>query len=177
MDRPKSNLDFRLMSLTYILRDFRLPRVEILKEAGIRPGFHVLDYGCGPGSYVSAASNLVGDSGKVYALDIHPLAVRSVQRIASRKRFTNVGTILSDCQTGLPDGSIDVVFLYDSFHDLAEPEKVLQELYRVLKPNGTLSFSDHHMKETEILAKVTSGRLFHLRSRGNRTFGFSKVEH
>ena len=177
MDRPKSNLDFRLMSLTYILRDLRLPRLEILKEAGIRPGFRVLDYGCGPGSYVSAASNVVGKSGKVYAFDIHPLAVRSVQRMASRKRLTNVETILSDCQTGLPDDSVDVVLLYDVFHDLKEPERVLQGLYRVLKSKGTLSFSDHHMKEAEILARVTSGHLFCLENRGNRTFGFSKVEH
>lgn len=34
MDKPKSNLDFKLMSLTYKFRDLRLPRMDILKEVG-----------------------------------------------------------------------------------------------------------------------------------------------
>ncbi|MCK4241915.1 MAG: methyltransferase domain-containing protein, partial [Dehalococcoidia bacterium] len=61
------------MSLTYKFRDLRLPRMDILKEVGIEPGFHVLDYGCGPGSYTIPLAELVGESGKIYALDIHPL--------------------------------------------------------------------------------------------------------
>jgi ubiquinone/menaquinone biosynthesis C-methylase UbiE len=151
--------------------------MEILKEVGIKPGFRVLDFGCGPGSYVEAASRLVGQSGKVYALDIHPLAVQSVQRMVSRKGLANVETILSDSQSRLPDDSIDVVLLYDTYHGLGEPKKVLKELHRVLKLDGILSFSDHHMKKEEIMTKVTSGGLFCLRNRGKRTFGFSRVEH
>ncbi|MBW2092791.1 MAG: SAM-dependent methyltransferase, partial [Deltaproteobacteria bacterium] len=49
MDKPKSNIDFKLMSLTYKFRDFFAPRKNILAEAEIESGFHVLDYGCGPG--------------------------------------------------------------------------------------------------------------------------------
>jgi len=176
VEKPKSSLHFRLMSLTYIFRDLRLPRMEILKEVGIKPGFRVLDFGCGPGSYVEAASRLVGQSGKVYALDIHPLAVQSVQRMASRKGLANVETILSDCQSGLPDDSIDVVLLYDTYHGLGEPEKVLKELYRVLKLDGILSFSDHHLKEDEIAARVTAGDLFYLADKNQRTYSFSKVK-
>ena len=137
--KPKSNLDFSLMSLTYKFRDFCLPRMDILKEVGIEAGFHVLDYGCGPGSYVIPLAELVGESGKIYALDVHPLAIRAVQRIASRKRLTNVQTILSDCETGLPLDSVDVVLLYDILHDLDDPKGVLAELHRVLKPKGILS--------------------------------------
>jgi ubiquinone/menaquinone biosynthesis C-methylase UbiE len=109
-------------------------------------------------------------------LDIHPLAIRSVQRLISVKGLANAETILSDCQTGLPDESIDVAVLYDTYHSLSEPERVLKELHRVLKPDGVLSFSDHHMKENKIMAKVTSSSLFRLRNRGKRTFSFSKVE-
>ena len=57
--------------------------------------------------------------------------------------------ILSDCSTGLPDDSVDVVLLYDTFHGLARPADVLRELHRVLKTDGVLSFHDHHMKEQE----------------------------
>jgi len=176
MDKPRSNLSFRMMSLTFVFRDFSVPRMEILKEVGIKAGSRVLDFGCGPGGYVVPASTLVGESGKVYALDIHPLAIRSVQRLISVKGLANVETILSDCQTGLPDESVDVSLLYDTYHNLSEPEGVLKELHRVLKPDGLLSFSDHHMKAEKIMAKVTSGGLFRLRNRGKRTFGFSRVE-
>ena len=51
MDKPKGNLDFVLMSLTYRIRDCFSPRAGILSKIGIKPGFTVLAYGCGPGSY------------------------------------------------------------------------------------------------------------------------------
>ena len=175
MDKPKSNLDFRLMALSYKFRDFLLPRKKILEEVGIKLGFRVLDYGCGPGSYITPLAELVGKSGKIYALDIHPLAIKMVQNIASQKQLTNVETIHSDCKTGLPDNSVDVVFLYDTFHDLSDPDGVLEELHRVLKPDGILSLSDHHMKEDEIASRVTNKGLFKLSSRGKRTHSFLKV--
>jgi ubiquinone/menaquinone biosynthesis C-methylase UbiE len=156
LDKPKTNLDFRLMSLTYKFRDFFLPRMGILREVGINPGFTVLDYGCGPGSYIIPTVELLGKSGMIYALDIHPLAIKSIRGIVAKKRLTNVETIQSDCKTGLPDTSVDVALLYDVFHGLGDPNGVLAELHRVLKPNGILSFSDHHMKEDEIVSRVTT---------------------
>ena len=175
MDKPKSNLDFRLMSLQYKLRDFLLPRIEILKEVGIKPGFIVLDYGCGPGSYLIPLAELVSESGKIYALDIHPLAIKRVQRIASKGRLKNIETILSDCKTGLPDNGVDVVLLYDIFHGLSEPQIVLEELHRLLKPNGILSFNDHHMKDSEIRTEVTARGFFKLFRKGERVYNFIKV--
>jgi ubiquinone/menaquinone biosynthesis C-methylase UbiE len=176
MDKPASDLAFRFMSLGFRFRDFRLRRMEILKEVGIQAGFMVLDFGCGAGSYVAATSRLVGQSGKVYALDIHPLAVRNVANIVSKKGLTNVETVLSDCSTGLPDESIDAVLLYDTFHGLSQPAKVLRELHRVLRPEGILSFSDHHLKEAEIPARVAEGGLFKLEGKGRRTYRFSRVK-
>ena len=176
MDKPKSNFDFRLMSFGFKFRDFFLPRKNILEEVGIKSGFHILDYGCGSGSYTIVAAQLVGKSGKVYALDIHPIAIKRIQNIASKRKLTNVETILSDCATGLPDKSIDVALLYDILHELSEPDKVLEELHRVLKPNGILSFNDHHMKEeSEILSKITGKGLFRLSRKGKRVYNFVKV--
>jgi len=176
MDKPKSNLDFRLMSFFYKFRDFFHPRLNILKDVGIESGSHVLDFGCGPGGYITDISKLVGKSGKVYALDIHPLAVQMVQNIASKKQLTNVETICSDCKTGLPDNSIDMALLYDIFHNLNNPKAILEELHRVLKPNGILSFSDHHMKENEIVYKLTNKGLFSLSKKGEKTYSFLKRE-
>lgn len=175
MGKPMSNLDFRFMSFSFVFRDIFLPRKNILAEVGIKPGFSILDYGCGPGSYTIPAAQLVGESGKVYSLDIHPLAVQQVQKIARKKRLTNIETILSDCATALLDESIDVVLLYDTLHDLSEPDKVLAELHRVLKPNGTLSVNDHHLKEQEIITKITGKGFFRLLRKGKRVYNFQKV--
>jgi len=174
MDKPMSNFDFRFMSLGYKFRDFFLPRKNILEEVGIKPGFHVLDFGCGPGGYIVPLAELVGGSGKVYALDIHPLAIQKVQNIASKKQLTNVETILSDCQTALPDNTLDAVLLYDAFHHLSDPDEVLKELHRVLKPDGILSFGDHHMREKEIVAEAINDQLFRLLRKGQRTYTFLK---
>jgi len=164
------------MAFGYKFRDLRLPRKDILEEVGIIPGSHVLDYGCGPGSYIVALAELVGESGKIYALDIHPLAIQKVKDIASKKQLANVETILSDCQTGLPDNSLDVVLLYDIFHHFSDPNRIFKELHRVLKPDGVLSFSDHHLKEDEIVSGVTNSGLFSLSRKSQRTYSFLKKQ-
>jgi len=174
MDETMSISHFKLMSFCFKFRDLFLPRRNILKKAGIKPGFHVLDFGCGSGSYITAAAELMGDSGKIYALDIHPAAIHEVQNIVSKKKLTNVEIINSDCKTGLTDNSIDLVLLYDTFHVLNDPDGVLEELHRVLKINGILSFSDHHMKEKEILSKVTNIGLFKFLRKGKVTYSFIK---
>jgi ubiquinone/menaquinone biosynthesis C-methylase UbiE len=151
------------------------PRKNILKEVGLEKGFHVLDYGCGPGSYIVPLADLVGSPGEIYALDIHPLAIKMVEKRAAKKHLVNVMTIQSDCQTGLPDQSLDRVLLYDVFHDLDQPGIVLKELHRVLKPAGVLSFSDHHLKESDIISGITQTGLFILVRRGRKTFSFQKI--
>ena len=168
-----SDFHFKAMSFFFKLRDFLFPRKNILKEVKIEPRFCVLDYGCGPGSYSVVVAELVGTEGKVYALDIHPLAVKRVQKVASKKGLTNIETILSSCKTGLEDKSVDIVLLYDVLHELEEPDVVLKEINRVLKPEGILSFSDHHLEEKEIISKAKEGGLFKLINKGRKTYSFS----
>jgi ubiquinone/menaquinone biosynthesis C-methylase UbiE len=171
-----SDFGFRAMAFMFKLRDFFRPRENIVGEVGLREGFHVLDYGCGPGGYVKPVADLVGESGRIYALDISPVAIQMVKKTAAKNQLTNVETILSDSNTGLPDDSIDAVLLYDVFHDLTDQNKVLEELHRVLKPDGVLSFSDHHIKEDETVSKLTKRGLFTLLRKGKRTYSFAKKE-
>ena len=169
------NVGFKLMALTFRVRDFLRPRMNVLEEAGIAPGSSVLDYGCGPGGYIAPLAQLVGSSGEIYALDIHPLAIKKVRKTAARRAISNVKTIESDCQTGLPNEHVDVVLLYDTFHNLSRPDDVLREIHRVLKPKGILSFSDHHMNEKEILTRLTDKGLFKILTKGKNTYSFSKA--
>jgi len=164
------------MSLVFKFRDLFAPRINILKEAGIKPGFHILDYGCGPGGYIIPLAILVGATGKIYALDIHPLAIKMAQDIITRKKLTNVKTIRSDCKTGLQDNSLDIVLLYDILHDLKDTDTILEELHRVLKPNGILSVRDHHLKEHEIASRITKTELFNVLRKGDKTYNFIKAK-
>ncbi len=175
MDKPMSSIGFKLLSLMFKVRDIFRPRLDLLKEVGIESGFCILDYGCGPGSYIVPLAELTGPSGKIHTLDINPLAIKEVKKIVARKGINNIETIESDCNTGLSDNHVNVVLLYDTFHDLSQPDDVLRELHRVLKTGGTLSFSDHHMNEKDIIESVTNTGMFKLSKKGKRTYSFSRV--
>jgi ubiquinone/menaquinone biosynthesis C-methylase UbiE len=172
----ESDFHFRLMALTYAWRDLLHPRSEVLKEVGIRAGSHVLDFGCGPGSYIFPVANLVGPTGKIYALDVRPLAVKMVEKRAARRHLANVFHIQSDGHTGLPDRSLDVILLYDVFHEIEHPDAVLRELNRILKSDGVLSLSDHHLHEEEIVSGLTRGGFFRLARKGRRTYSFQRID-
>ena len=175
MKGAQSGIDFIFMSWAHKVRDFLFPRSGVLQEVGIEPGFRVLDYGCGPGGYIVPLAALVGGSGEIYALDIQPLALEMVKKIAAEAGLSNVKTIRSACATGLPGGSFDVVLLYDILHHLRNWDEVLRELHRVLRGQGILSVSDHHMKEQAIILKLQAGGLFTLASKGRKTYSFRKA--
>lgn len=160
------------MALSYKVRDFFAPRKNVLKEAALKEGSSVLDFGCGPGSYLRPLAKIVGPSGKIYALDVHPLAIQMVEQLAARKRLPNITTILSDCQTALPDQHLDAILLYDVLHEFERPGEVLRELHRVLKPAGVLSVSDHHLQEDQVLSRLTQGGLFRVVKKGKKTYSF-----
>lgn len=157
------------------IRNVFMPPKQMLAEVEIEAGQHVLDFGCGPGTFSIMAADRVGLSGVVYALDIHPLAVKMTAEKAHRKNLANVKTILSDCITALADHCIDRIIFFDVCHELDDRDAVLKELYRVLKSEGILYFSDHHMKEFHIISVLTDKGLFKLVKKGRRVFSFQKV--
>ena len=175
MEKLESDLNYESMCFFYKIRDFFNPPLNMLKEANINPGYNILDFGCGPGSYSVAAFKMIGEKGKIYALDIHPLAIKKVKYKAIKRGLSNIKTIKSDCRTGLPDGSMDVILLYDVYHDLYNKSQVLEELHRVLKPEGILSFSDHHMGKEEILSELAGKGLFKLKKEHKKTYSFKKT--
>jgi len=172
-NKPMNNRRFKGMSAILRFRDALIPPHRVLNEVELRPGTQILDFGCGPGSFSVAAAQLVGESGKVFALDIHPLAIEKVQKLASEIGLTNIKTVLSDCKTGLPNESIDVILLYHAFHDFKDPNSVLSELHRVLKVDGVLSFRDFIIKKFS--SRILDTGLFKLQKKSKKTYTFSKV--
>ena len=104
-DKPMPDIGFRMMSFFFRIRDrFRDPG-KLLEKVDIKERQIVLDFGCGSASYVIPAARIVGGNGMVYALDIHPLAISAVEKKATKEGLTNIATIISDRDTGLPDES------------------------------------------------------------------------
>jgi len=174
MPKP-ANFLFRMMAFDFKIRDLFSPRKNIIADLGIKPGFQILDFGCGPGAYIPAAEELTGPSGHIYALDAQPMAIEYVQDLCRKKKYSNVTSILSDRSTGLRSASIDIIFLYDILHGLIDSKPILEELHRVVRPDGILSVNDHHLQQEEIIAKVTSAGYFKLMEKKSKTISFSKT--
>ena len=160
------------MSWMLALRDLLSPPEEIISEVDIQPGFRVLDYGCGTGSFTFEAAHRAGPEGKVYALDIHLVALEKVQKGALKRGLANIETFLTSCIIEVEPASIDVVLFYYVLHWLTDPDCVLREMHRILKEGGILSFRDPYMKEGEILSTVTEKDRFRLAGKGMRTYRF-----
>jgi ubiquinone/menaquinone biosynthesis C-methylase UbiE len=169
------NLAFRAMAWTLRLMErFRKPD-ERLAQIGLRPGQTVLEYGCGAGSFTIPAARLVGDEGLVYAVDIHPLAIKMVEKRARKEGLANVRTILTDRDTGLSDESVDVVLLYDTLHLVGDKQALLAELHRVLEPGGFLSADHQHTAREDFLVTMTASGLWAFQAQQDETFSFTKL--
>lgn len=150
------------------------PEHEVNK-LNLKEGQKILDYGCGFGSYTFPAANLVGEKGKVYALDKQPLAIKKIEEKSQMEGFRNINTILSNENTGLPDESVEVILLYGVLPEIERKESLLRELYRLLKPNGYLSTRFcFRMKKDRILEIIEGTNLFSLREQKGHILNFSK---
>lgn len=138
-ETPMTNFFFRMVTIVMRIRGiFRNEKKEVLLT-GAEEGNVVLDYGCGIGFNTIPAAEIVGEKGKVYALDIHPCTIETVEKEIRKRGLTNVETILSDLDTGIPDESVDVVLLYNVLPMIEDRPALIRELYRVLKQGGILS--------------------------------------
>jgi ubiquinone/menaquinone biosynthesis C-methylase UbiE len=134
-------IHFGMMSLVHetlygLVRD----PYKALEAAGLEPGQRVLEVGCGPGFFTVPAARMVGEEGRVYALDISPLALEKVQGKVDEAGVGNVETLLADAaDTALPEGSFDLAFVFGLGHPVGDMEGILVELHRLLKPGGELA--------------------------------------
>ncbi len=149
------NIPFRVMSFFLSMRDVFAPVSKRVDGFGIENGSVVVDFGCGPGSYIERASRAVGDAGKVYAVDVHALAIKSVKAKVRKKSLNNVIPVLS---TGYPvdieSQSADVIYALDMFHHVKDVEAFLRELRRLLKPSGTLFIESGHQPLDDAEQKI-----------------------
>jgi len=176
MDKQKMpRIGFAIMKTVLTLRSIFKKPERTLREMELKKGQTILDYGCGIGSFSIPAAKLVGDDGIVYALDIHSLAIRAVEKEIKKKRISNIKTILSAQETGLPDGSVDVVLLYDVFQMISDKAKLLEELHRVLKSDGFLFATAEHLNQKDFMDIFAKGNLFTLIEQRGKVYRFKRA--
>ncbi|MDI6858726.1 MAG: class I SAM-dependent methyltransferase [Dehalococcoidia bacterium] len=159
--RMDSAIAFKMMSLMYRIRDLLQDPRNALALARVGPGMIVADYGCGPGSFAIPAARMVGESGKVYAIDIHPLAIDSVRERAGKNGLRNVEPILvQGYDTGIVSASVDRVLLIDTIHRIDDTKALFREVHRMLKPDGLLFMHKGHLPMPEQRALVEESGLF-----------------
>ena len=160
---------FKMMSFVHetLYGLFRDP-YKALVAAGLESGQRVLEVGCGPGFFTVPAASVVGEQGRVWALDVNPLAIQKVLGKIERAGVTNVETVLADAsQTGLPGQSFDLAFLFGFTHHRGSLDGILAETHRLLKPGGILSVEGMPWLSSELFDPVgRQGRISRFRKAG-----------
>lgn len=110
---------------------------KVLNSLGLNSSImDVADFGCGYGTFTIPAARII--AGKIYAFDMEPEMIETVERKAKALSLSNVEVILRDFVSqgsGLNDVSVDFVFLFNILH-IEKPEILLKESYRILKVGG-----------------------------------------
>ena len=162
-----------LMHDNPLLPIFRNP-YKLLRAAGLRQGQKVLEVGCGPGFFTIPAAKIVGEEGLIYAIDVNPFAIRRVKNKIAKQGLKNVrASITNASNTGLPESSIDLAFLFGLRYVAGGLANVLSEMYRILKPGALLSFEKTRGSGEELIQEVERAG-FSYADRSGRIFLFTK---
>jgi ubiquinone/menaquinone biosynthesis C-methylase UbiE len=154
MDRMP-NWAFRAMSFIFNVTDFFISPDNKLTPFEIKKGNTIIDYGCGTGRYLKKASELVGDGGVVYAVDIHELSIKSALQIIEKFNLKNIKPILTDGKSvNVPEHSADIIYALDMFHMVKDPRRFLTELNRLIRPDGILYLEDGHQPRAATREKI-----------------------
>jgi SAM-dependent methyltransferase len=126
-------------------REDRLQINRVMDILGIASGKAVADIGAGSGWFTVRAARRVGPSGLVYAVDINREAIRYVGARARKEQLQNVKTILSQPENPLlPASSVDAVLLLKTYHEVAQPVTLLQNLRAALRPDAKVGIIDRN---------------------------------
>lgn len=122
-----------------------------LNAIGIRRGMIVADVGAGIGYFTTRLAKRVGPQGRVYATDIQPEMLARLQDRLDAEGIANVDTLLgTQLDPRLPEGQIDLILMVDVYHELAQPQRMLYQLRKALKPDGRLVLIEYRKEDPTI---------------------------
>lgn len=119
---------------------------KIVSEFGVKEGMSIADFGSGAGYFTILLGRMVGEDGKVYALDVQETALDIVRVKAKAVEIKNIETIRANLEvvgsSGLSDDSQDIVLLANILFQSVKKAEIIRESKRVLKSGGRLILID-----------------------------------
>lgn len=128
---------------------------KLLKALKLQPGDVVADIGAGSGYYSFRLADLVGDKGKIYAVDIQPEMLKMIRQRMKVRRVTNIEPIKgTETDPRLPPDSVDLILLIDVYHEFNYPWEMTVALLKALKPGGRIVFVEFRMEDRKVPIKL-----------------------
>lgn len=119
---------------------------KLIERSGIKPGMTVIDLGCGSGAFTTAVARVVGEQGRVYAVDIQPAMLQQLKRKLLKPENQDIRNIelkeASAYELPFAGESVDLVYMVTVLMEIPDRDKALREIRRVLKPGGTLAVTE-----------------------------------
>jgi len=126
-------------------RDERLQINRVMDLLGIKEGSGVADIGAGSGWFTVRAARRVGTSGTVYAVEINPGYLRHIEQRAKQEHLPGIRTVLGkEDDPMLPAQSVDAVLILKTYHEIAQPVRLLMRLRDAMRPGALLGIIDRY---------------------------------
>jgi SAM-dependent methyltransferase len=115
------------------------PPEKVIRAIGLKEGMIVGEIGAGRGRYSVILANHLGEKGHLYANDIDREALDYLDFRCERDGIKNISTIQGqETDPLLPDNTLDMLFIVNSYHHFSHPAELLKNAYPALKSKGTL---------------------------------------
>jgi arsenite methyltransferase len=132
-------------------RDSEQKPDEVLKAMAIKRGETIADIGAGSGYFAFRFAKQVGDSGRVYAVDINSDMILFMNRKIRDLKLRNVSTVLSAPDDPLLiDDSTNRFFICNTWHHVQSRPNYITLMKKILKPGGQIIVLDYHKKELPV---------------------------
>ena len=124
---------------------------EVVRALAFREGEVVADIGSGTGYFTLRFARAVGESGRVYAVDVSPDMVRHLNRRLRDEAVRNVVSVLADPDDPLlPDDSVDRFVIVNTWHHVEARAGYLEKLKRMLRPGGQVVHIDFQKRDAPV---------------------------
>lgn len=131
-------------------RKEKLPPEIILKKGGLLPGQIMVDIGCGVGFFTIPGAKILGEKGKVYALDTSAEMTDFLTAEIEAASIENIEVIKSrEYAFPLVDSLGDMLLMSMVLHEVDDKKEFLLEARRTLKKQGRILIIEWQKKETE----------------------------
>lgn len=127
---------------------------KLLELLAIKPGQVVADVGAGSGFHALRIAKIVGEKGRVLAVDIQEEMLAIIADKAKRLKIDNIQGVLGKIDDPkLPEGQVDLVILVDVYHEFSHPYEMMAGIVKSLKPGGRVAFVEYRAEDADVPIK------------------------